>query len=95
MESAQFAIMSGDDKWIGEAITECSAAGVPQNLVSLLVAEQHLIQGRLQDAITALEYLGKERPECITGRAMLAIAHDISQFNNWGLIDAESDARGQ
>lgn len=77
VEAAQFAIMSGEDAWISAAIAECTAAGVPRRFTGLLVAEQHLIQGRVRQAIQTLENLLEETPETIPARALLATAHHL------------------
>ncbi len=78
VEAAQFAIMSGEDKWIANAVHECEAAGVPQSFVGVLIAEQHLIQGRIHEATTVLESLVQSSPKSIPARALLAIAHDLA-----------------
>ncbi len=78
VESAQFAIMSGEDEWITAAVRECVSAGVPQTFIGLLKAEQHLIQGRLHEAIATLEALVQEAPKSIPARALLATAHDLA-----------------
>ncbi|MES2736567.1 MAG: serine/threonine-protein kinase [Verrucomicrobiota bacterium] len=78
VEAAQFAIMSGEDEWITAAIRECTAAGVPKAFVGLLEGEQHLIQGRVEDAIRTLEDLVREAPQSIPARALLATAHDLA-----------------
>ncbi|SKA96587.1 Protein kinase domain-containing protein [Prosthecobacter debontii] len=77
VEAAQFAIMSGEDEWITAAIRECGSAGVPQTFIGLLLAEQHLIQGRVEEAISTLEDLVHEAPKSIPARALLATAHDL------------------
>lgn len=77
VEAAQFAIMSGEDEWITSTIRECEAAGVPKTFIGLLVAEQHLIQGRVEEAISTLEDLVHEAPKSIPARALLATAHDL------------------
>jgi serine/threonine protein kinase len=77
VEAAQFAIMSGEDEWITSAIKECSAAGVPEAFIGLLIAEQHLIQGRVQESIVTLEALVRDAPDNIPARALLATAHDL------------------
>jgi len=78
VEAAQFAIMSGEDEWITSAIRECEAAGVPKAFVGLLTAEQHLIQGRVEECISTLEALVQEAPRSIPARALLATAHDLA-----------------
>lgn len=78
VESAQFAIMSGEDEWITSAIRECEAAGVPKAFIGLLQGEQHLIQGRVQEAIQTLENLAADAPHSIPARALLATAHDLA-----------------
>ncbi|TDU70845.1 hypothetical protein EI77_01963 [Prosthecobacter fusiformis] len=77
VEAAQFAIMSGEDEWITATIRECTAAGVPRTFIGLLEGEQHLIQGRVEDAIRTLEDLVHEAPKSIPARALLATAHDL------------------
>lgn len=78
VEAAQFAIMSGEDEWITSAIHECSTAGVPQTFIGLLTGEQHLIQGRVQEAVNTLENLVQHAPKSIPARALLATAHDLA-----------------
>lgn len=78
VEAAQFAIMSGEDEWITATIRECSAAGVPRAFVGLLEGEQHLIQGRVKEAIATLEKLVNEAPQSIPARGLLATAHDLA-----------------
>lgn len=78
VEAAQFAIMSGEDEWVTSAIRECTAAGVPKAFIGLLQGEQHLIQGRVQEAIDTLEELAREAPKSIPARALLATAHDLA-----------------
>jgi serine/threonine protein kinase len=78
VEAAQFAIMSGEDEWITAAIQDCKDAGVPQSFISLLQGEQHLIQGRVQEAIQTLEQLVAKAPESIPARALLATTHDLT-----------------
>ncbi|MEN3944113.1 serine/threonine-protein kinase [Prosthecobacter sp. SYSU 5D2] len=78
VEAAQFAIMSGEDEWITAAIRECKEAGVPRAFIGLLQGEQHLIQGRVEEAIKTLEELVQEAPNSIPARALLATAHDLT-----------------
>lgn len=78
VESAQFANMTGEDAWISSAIQECEAAGVPDDVIRILIAEQHLMQGRLPQAIEALGSLVQSAPKNIAARALLATAHGLS-----------------
>jgi serine/threonine protein kinase len=78
VEAAQFANMTGEDAWISSAIQQCVAAGVPDEVIRLLVAEQHMMQGRLPQAIEALDLLVDSAPQNISARALLATAYGLA-----------------